>query len=323
MTEKYYVSFFRPYMFAYLWWAIIVVAVVIAIQTIDAFIMSSLVGMFFLGLFIFGFTRLNPIKVTKDGFFVKSNSFFIKRETIRWDEIKQVETESFAFIEYMKISYKDINGTKTRLIPLSVHKKDEFIETMLKYIPNDENPLKAYLISERIKNSGVAYENGISNEKISSFETGEQNKGPTGIGGVLIFVAVGRVIMPIILAITIIGIIQNLLIVLRQNTIIYIDLWKRLFLFELFESIIMFVASIILLVLFFGKKRAFKNAFIYQLLASCFLNIIRLFFVSALLSKIPELPGNPYRDVLLSMLIIFGWSVYIRTSVRVKNTFVR
>jgi len=257
MTKKYYISFFRPFAFAYLWWTVIIAVALIVNPTIYSFVGFSVAGIVFIGLFVFIFIRMAPIKINKDGLVVKRNSFTIQWETIPWDEIEQAETELYAFVRFIKISYKNKNGTQSRLIPLSVHKKDKFIEALLKYIPNDENPLKALLITgDRPTNR-----NRLLYKKTDSLESVEQapfqEEGKKGIGGLLILVAIGRILSPISATIMINKSLKTLLIDLQQTPIPNLGLWKRAFMFEFFTNVVLLLFGIILLILFFWKEKSF------------------------------------------------------------------
>ncbi len=166
-------------------------------------------------------------------------------------------------------------------------------------------------------------EESDSNEQ--TIQEDPQSEGPKGLGGWLICVGIGRILGPIG---NLVAIIQTtrILLDLNENILPHFSLWRNTAVIELLVNIILLLLGIVLLVPFFGKRKVFKKAFISYLLIGCSLTIVSAIFVSKLYNAIPELNGNVnslFYTVSRSISSAFIWISYTRSSVRVKNTFVR
>lgn len=101
--------------------------------------------------------------------------------------------------------------------------------------------------------------------------------------------------------------------------------WEQVFVFELLGNVAMLVFSLVLLVMFFGKKRCFPGCYIFFLIANLLFLLIDHAIASQVLKEVfPYAEENPSEDRAL-VRSIFGaliWIPYILLSKRVKNTFV-
>lgn len=174
--------------------------------------------------------------------------------------------------------------------------------------------------------------NGYKNSNSEYVENGEFKKNTeelSGLGGWLILVGIGRVLSPIILLWTII---YKMLPILSNGSLDklsqpgnlgYSNLWRPMILFELCTNIILIIFGVVLLFLFFGKKRAFPKVYIFVLILNVVLLIIDkvlVFKINTTLSINVNSSSSSLAGVIIGCAI---WIPYMLTSIRVKNTFVR
>ena len=104
------------------------------------------------------------------------------------------------------------------------------------------------------------------------------------------------------------------------STAVALELWINLALF--------LAAPIVLLILFFNRKRSFPRYFIMWQIAGAAFLFVDLLAGYALFAQVFEADGTPFfqtagfRNVLGSIIGICIWVPYMLNSVRVRNTFV-
>lgn len=163
------------------------------------------------------------------------------------------------------------------------------------------------------------------------YEHSEQEpKEPKGIGGWLILVAIGRIIAPILLLFTIWRIYlpyfrDGLLLELSNpDNQAYSSLWRPIILFEVSINAIMLIVGVILLYLFFSKKRSFPKAFIGFCIFTILITIVDGILVYKLQKEITnEYIFTGFSDVFKAVVNSAVWIPYMLLSKRVKNTFDR
>ncbi|QYO75311.1 DUF2569 domain-containing protein [Devosia salina] len=149
-------------------------------------------------------------------------------------------------------------------------------------------------------------------------------KGPTGLGGWLILPLIGMLASPVANAIVVL----NSLDVLGPG---YVLTTQQAFAvrFELAQAVVIGVAPIGLLVLFFKRKKVFPGAFIawqvvnliWMLMAFALTqNAFRDYYEASGVSFWGDGNGRTLVGALLGIAI---WTGYMLNSVRVRNTFVR
>jgi hypothetical protein len=149
-----------------------------------------------------------------------------------------------------------------------------------------------------------------------------------GIGGWLIPVAIGLFARPILSVVAIVQMAPGLSAVawhgLTDSTgAAYHPLWAPVLLFELAANIALAVASVLLIVLFFQRRRSFPRGLVALLVAQAVVNIVDLAGAGLLPSSEP---GSSAGDVQLAVSTLASsvvWILYLLRSRRVKLTFVR
>jgi hypothetical protein len=152
---------------------------------------------------------------------------------------------------------------------------------------------------------------------------------PRGIGGWLIFVAIGLFIWPLRLLLlcykTYMPIFQNNYweALTTPGTVSYHGLWAPLLVFEISGNAVFFVFCIVLIALFFRKSPLFPRLYITCLA----LNVVFVtgdFFFSDLIPAVAaESDTESVRELIRSIVGAAIWIPYMLVSARVKNTFVK
>lgn len=166
-------------------------------------------------------------------------------------------------------------------------------------------------------------------ENLDDERTTPSDDGPSGLGGWLILVAFGLIISPIrtgfMLSSIYMPIFQNgQIAVFIDNGSEYYN--PRLFLLlsaEMIFNLLTIAGSLLLLYLFFNRKKAFPGWYIGLMIFS----LVGI-FVDALLSGFifPEEPmfdPDTTRELVKALVGAGIWIPYLLMSVRVKNTFIR
>jgi hypothetical protein len=160
-----------------------------------------------------------------------------------------------------------------------------------------------------------------------------QENQPQGIGGWLILPVIGLFITPVWVAITTINeIIPSLQpevwdILTTPGTQLYHPLWAVMIIFELVGNSILFVGSLVLIVLLFGKKKIFPRLIIaFYILNLVVLGIDYLAIVTFISDILPtegeKLGLEAMKELAKAIIGAAIWIPYFLVSVRVKNTFV-
>ncbi|MCH4889638.1 DUF2569 domain-containing protein [Acidaminobacter sp. JC074] len=142
----------------------------------------------------------------------------------------------------------------------------------------------------------------------------EEDLEPVGIGGWLILVAIGHILAPVTSLLNIYNI-DDLRISARMFDIEFPMMY---FTVSKFGYICIFILSIILLYLFFQKKKLYVPFAIGEIIFRMVLVVVLMFIGSSVEMMRAQ----------LVMIAIFGltsgaiWILYYKRSVRVKNTFV-
>lgn len=159
---------------------------------------------------------------------------------------------------------------------------------------------------------------------------GSNGNEPSGIGGWLILIAINLVLTPISVLRTIYtncitfifnGALEELS---TPGSTAYSALWKPTILFELVSSILTILLCIVLIYLFFSKKKIFPKLFIGMILFRILVELIDAAFI-LFLSKSTSIDINSNLAATIAQPIIYLviWGTYMHNSVRVKNTFTR
>lgn len=152
---------------------------------------------------------------------------------------------------------------------------------------------------------------------------------PSGIGGWLILVAIGLILSPIRLLLTLAVDFLPLFTdgtweaLTTTGSEVYHPLWAPIILGEVAGNIGFLGTGIALLVLFFMESRSFPTLFI----AVAFINLAFIvgdaLVVSVLVPDVPVFDAETTREIARSLFAVAVWVPYMLVSKRVKNTFVR
>lgn len=159
---------------------------------------------------------------------------------------------------------------------------------------------------------------------------GSNGNEPNGIGGWLILIAINlvwtllsalQVINTVCITFIFNGALEELS---TPGSTAYSALWKPTILFELASNILTLLLSIVLIYLFFRKKKIFPKVFIGLLLFRILVNLINAVF-TLFLSKSTSIDtsSNLAAPIAQPILQVVIWGYYMLNSVRVKNTFTR
>jgi hypothetical protein len=141
---------------------------------------------------------------------------------------------------------------------------------------------------------------------------------PAGLGGWLILLGIGQVLSPIQFAVRVVGIYGSLPegLIAQQPVAFAGDVVIRL------SVLVLFIVSAWL---FFNKRRSFPNFFIVSMTAAFLMPFVLGAWVTAA-SGVNTLVNLATLDFigpyLLALVVTALWIAYLRTSVRVRNTFV-
>ena len=155
-----------------------------------------------------------------------------------------------------------------------------------------------------------------------------RNQGPAGLGGWLIFVAIGLVVTPLKLVSLLLttflplfkdGTVQALTTPGSEH---YHPLWRALIAYEVFGNGLFALAFLGLAILFFSKSRRFPKLYMAPLLT----NLVFLIGDEIMGSQIPALASSDnfdsMKEIVRTMIACCIWVPYMMVSKRVKNTFV-
>lgn len=149
-----------------------------------------------------------------------------------------------------------------------------------------------------------------------------------GLKGWLILVAIGLIIAPIRLLSVELPMYNEILndgtweVLTSVDSELYHPLWAPLLSMEIAFNLIMLVASLYLIVLFFGKHYLFPRVFITIMLVTAVFMPIDAWLVTQVAPNEPFFDTQTLRDFLRTLVSAAIWVPYMLVSKRVKATFV-
>lgn len=156
-------------------------------------------------------------------------------------------------------------------------------------------------------------------------ETAVEEKKPNGLGGWLILPAIGVILGPFMLLVSIPSIFPEHAVwklATTPGTELYHPLLGPLIIFEAVASIGFLIAYLLLAFWFFNKSRHFPKGFIIILCASALFHFVDI----TIAGFIPAVAKSPniidFKPLIKSIIACAIWIPYFLVSVRVKNTFV-
>ncbi|WP_105619960.1 DUF2569 domain-containing protein [Vallitalea okinawensis] len=146
----------------------------------------------------------------------------------------------------------------------------------------------------------------------------------SGIKGWLIVAAIGVILRPITLLISLIGSISFIgsdsgRALTTVGAEFYHPLWEPSLYFELITSILFFIVSLFLIYFFFKKKARFPKMIIIYFVSYG----LTLIIITILLSIImPYDISSNWGETIVNLIPIIIWCIYFFKSERVRNTFI-
>lgn len=155
-------------------------------------------------------------------------------------------------------------------------------------------------------------------------------QGPAGLGGWLVLVAIGRILGPLILLNAIYQIFSvyfksGMLTQLSDpDSNMYSALWKPMAFFELIGNVVLLGLSVLLIVLFFMKKKQFPVVYIGMMILNVIIMLVDLIFIYQIQKALALDLNITATSQLIAAIVTSGvWIPYMLVSKRVKNTFIR
>lgn len=156
-----------------------------------------------------------------------------------------------------------------------------------------------------------------------------QNQGPEGIGGWLILVAIGLVLTPIRLVAMMLPAYAEVFtsgtwdVLTTPGSGAYSPLWAPLLLGEIVINALLLCAGIVLIYLFFTKRRPFRRFYIGVSLFSLAFIVVDAYSFKLVLPDDPVFDPQTARELVRAVIAAAVWVPYMLVSKRAKNTFVR
>ena len=152
--------------------------------------------------------------------------------------------------------------------------------------------------------------------------------GPSGLGGWLIFPAIGLVIMPFSVGAILLQIHVPIFtdgaweILTTPGSDQYHPLWAGLIIFEVLGNLGFIIADIALAILFFSKSRLFPKTYIAFLLINLCFILLDAWLGSFVITDAPMFDPDTTKELVRSLAGVVIWVPYMLVSKRVRNTFV-
>jgi len=166
----------------------------------------------------------------------------------------------------------------------------------------------------------------VTDEKVDVASLEE--KGPEGIGGWLILVAIGVVLRPPILiynTVTLCNLVgsRNWEMLTAPDSPAYLPLWGPVVRGEIIANILLLIGWSITAVLFFYKKKSFPWWFIGMMTFGLAFVIADMVAFKAIFPDKSTTETGAAADFLRAFIVTMIWIPYMLVSKRVKATFVR
>jgi hypothetical protein len=151
---------------------------------------------------------------------------------------------------------------------------------------------------------------------------------PRGLGGWLVFVGIGLCLAPIRAANFMLGAYPPIFsdgtwqALTTPGGEAYHPLWGPLIVFELACSGLLFLASLLMLALFFRRSRLFPRLYIAVAFSSLVFVVVDAWLATFVLPDEPAFDADSVRELIGPLIAVFIWVPYMLMSKRVANTFV-
>ena len=150
----------------------------------------------------------------------------------------------------------------------------------------------------------------------------------SGIGGWLILVAIGLCLTPIRIGAEVVQGVRSLQpvawrVVTTPGSPAYHPLFGPLIVGELVANVVLLAWALVLLYLFFTKRRAFPRAMITFLIVRVVIQVADIFVASSIPLAAGSIGPRVYGSLAGNLLVVSVWVPYFLKSRRVAATFVR
>jgi hypothetical protein len=158
--------------------------------------------------------------------------------------------------------------------------------------------------------------------------TNQNQSAQSGIGGWLILVAIGLCLTPIRIGAEIVQGVRSLQpvawrVVTTPGSPAYHPLFGPLIVGELVANVALLAWALVLLYLFFTKRRAFPRAMITFLIVRVIIQVADIFVASSIPLAAGSIGPRVYGSLAGNLLVVSVWVPYFLKSRRVAATFVR
>jgi len=158
--------------------------------------------------------------------------------------------------------------------------------------------------------------------------TNQDQSAPSGIGGWLILIAIGLCLTPIRIGAEIVQGVRSLQplawrAVTTPGSPAYHPLFGPLIIGEMVANVVLLVWALVLLYLFFTKRRAFPRAMIAFLIVRVAIQMADIFVASSIPVAAGSIGPRVYGSLAGNLLVVLVWVPYFLKSRRVAATFVR
>ena len=156
----------------------------------------------------------------------------------------------------------------------------------------------------------------------------EQDKELKGLNGWLLLVGFGVLLSPIRILFTSMTTFSDVYkdgvwnLLTNTDSVSYIPYWGSLIILEVTFNVIIFIASLYLVYLFFKERKAFPKIYIFLVLASLFFIVFDTFSASLVISDQKSLDDETVKEFLRVFVGACIWIPYLLKSKRVRNTFI-
>lgn len=152
---------------------------------------------------------------------------------------------------------------------------------------------------------------------------------PRGLGGWLILPAIGLIVTPIRLMVSLITVFLPIFqkgyweVITTPGSEAYHQLWAPLIIFEIAGNTFFIIVYIVLIFLFFSKSYRFPTLFIVCLALNLIFVVGDFFFADLIPTVEAQSDFQSVKDLVRFGISAAIWIPYFLVSKRVKNTFVR
>jgi Protein of unknown function (DUF2569) len=158
--------------------------------------------------------------------------------------------------------------------------------------------------------------------------TNQDQSAPSEIGGWLILIAIGLCLTPIRIGAEIVQGVRSLQplawrAVTTPGSPAYHPLFGPLIIGEMVANVVLLVWALVLLYLFFTKRRAFPRAMIAFLIVRVAIQMADIFVASSIPVAAGSIGPRVYGSLAGNLLVVLVWVPYFLKSRRVAVTFVR